>query len=93
MTMASFFSTWKSLLGILPELRKLKRFQSNFCLISEDLRNLGILDLVLVSVMSSYWMLQSGKLTAFTVSELFRDNQQWQIKPPTQITVRMKRNH
>ena len=47
--------------------------------VSKDWSKLGTLNLIWVSVMSSYWMLQSSKLTTFTVSELLGDTLQVRI--------------
>ena len=49
---------------------------SKFCPISGDWGELGIPNLVQKSLMKCFWMLQNGRVTAFTVSELSRENQQ-----------------
>ena len=49
---------------------------SEFCPISGDWGELGIPNLVQKSLMKCFWMLQNGRVTAFTVSELLRENQQ-----------------
>ena len=49
---------------------------SKFCPISGDWNELGIPNLVWMSLIKSYWLLQNARVTAFTVSELFRENQQ-----------------
>ena len=45
---------------------------------------LGIPNLGRMSLMKCYWMLQSTRITAFTVFELLRENTQWE---KGQITV------
>ena len=47
-----------------------------FCPISEDWDQLEIPNLTRTSLIKCYWMLQNARVTAFTVSELLRENQQ-----------------
>ena len=47
-----------------------------FCPISGDQGELGIPNLVRISPIKCYWMLKNARVTAFTVSELLRENQQ-----------------
>ena len=49
---------------------------SKLFLISEACRELGIPDLAWMFPIKSYYMLQNGRVTAFTISELLRENQQ-----------------
>ena len=44
--------------------------------ISGDWGNLGIPNLARVFLIRYYWILQNAKITAFTVSDLFREKQQ-----------------
>ena len=57
---------------------------SEFCPISKDWGQL----LIQMSLIKFYRMLQNFRVTAFTVSELLRENQQG-YPPPTQIAVKM----
>ena len=65
----SFIRDW-------PEIWKLEILPSEFCPISRDWGELEIPKLVRMSLMKFYWMLQNARVTAFTVSELLRKNQQ-----------------
>ena len=56
---------WKS--EILP---------SELCPISGDWGEQGIPNLARTSLIKCYWFLQNARVTAFTVSELLRENQQ-----------------
>ena len=56
--------------------RKLEIPQFGFCSISGDWGELGIPDLGKMSLRKCYWMLQNARATAFTVSEVLRENQQ-----------------
>ena len=60
-----------------PEIRKLEILLSEFCPISGDWDKLGIPNLVQTSLIKCCWFLQNARVTAFTVSELLRENQQW----------------
>ena len=51
--------------------------------ISGDWEKVGIPNMVPMSVIKCYWMLQNARITAFTVSELLGENQQ--ETPLTQI--------
>ena len=59
-----------------PEIRKPEIFPSKFCPISRDWEELGNPNLPRMFAITCYWMLQNARLTAFTVSELLRENQQ-----------------
>ena len=59
-----------------PEIRKPEIFPSKFCPISRDWEELGKPNLPRMFAITCYWMLQNARLTAFTVSELLRENQQ-----------------
>ena len=58
-----------------PEIRKSKIPQSEFCPISRGWSELGIPNLARMSLIKSYWILQNARVTAFTISELLRENQ------------------
>ena len=63
---------------------------SEFCPISGDLSELGKPNLAWSSLIKCYWILQNARVTAFTVSELLRENQQWVKLPPSpQIKVKI----
>ena len=83
----SFIRDW-------PEIRKSEISASEFCPISGDWVELWIPNLVRMSLIEFYWMLQNCRVTAFTVFELLRENQlgwgDFQPPPPpprTQIRV------
>ena len=59
-----------------PEIRKPEIFPFKCCPISRDWEELGNPNLPRMFVITCYWMLQNARLTAFTVSELLRENQQ-----------------
>ena len=65
----SFIREW-------PEIRKSEIPPSEFCPISGDWGGLGIPNLARMSLIKCYGMLQNVRVTAFTVSELLRVNQQ-----------------
>ena len=65
----SFIRNW-------PEVQKSEIPPSEFCLISEDWGKLDIPNLARMSLIKCYWMLQNARVTALTVSELLRENQQ-----------------
>ena len=56
----------------LPVIQKSEIPLSEFCPISGDWDELGILNLAQMSLMKSYWMLQNARVTAFTFSELWK---------------------
>ena len=58
-----------------PEIRKSKIPPFEFCPISGDWDKLWIPNLVWVSLIERYWMLQNSRITAFTIFELLRENQ------------------
>ena len=64
----SFIRDW-------PEIRKSEIPPSEFCPVSGDWGELGIPNFARMSVITCYYMLQNGKVTTFTVSELLRENQ------------------
>ena len=53
-----------------------------FCSVSGDWGKLWKLNLQQVSLIECYWMLQNSRVTAFTVSELLRENQLGRVKLP-----------
>ena len=57
-----------------PEIWKSEIHPSEFRSISGDWGKLGIPNLLRMSLMKCYWMLQNARFTAFTVSELLREN-------------------
>ena len=57
-----------------PEIRKSEIPRSEFCPISGDWGELGISNLTWMSLIKCYWMLQNAMVTAFTISELLREN-------------------
>ena len=59
-----------------PEIWKSEIPQSEFCPISRDWGKLGIANLARMFLLKCYWMLQNARVTAFTISELLRENQQ-----------------
>ena len=71
----SFIRDWS-------EIRKLEIPPSEFCPISRDWGKLEIPNLARMSLMQCYWMLQNARVTAFTVSDLLRENQQGVKLPP-----------
>ena len=64
----SFIRDW-------PEIRKSEIPKSEFCAISGDWDKLWITNMMLMSLIECYWMLQNSRVTAFTVFELLRENQ------------------
>ena len=64
----SFIRTWR-------KIRKSEIPSSEFWPISEDRNQLEIPNFVRMSLLKSCWMLQNTRVTAFTVSELLRENQ------------------
>ena len=71
-----------------PATWKLKIPRSDFCSISGDWDELGIPNLERMSLIKCYWMLQNDRVTAFTVSELLRENQQGVKLPPLRLGLR-----
>ena len=65
----SFIRDW-------PEIWKSEIPPSELCPISGDWGKLGIPNIAQISLMNCYWVLQNARVTAFTVSELLRENQQ-----------------
>ena len=64
---------------------------SNFCSISVNCGELGIPNLARMSLIKSYWIiLQNARVTAFTISELLRENQQGDeiTVPPPKLGLR-----
>ena len=65
-----------------PKIWKSEILLSEFCPISGDRGELGIPKFGRMFLMTSYWMLQNCRVTAFTVSELIRENQQGSKNTP-----------
>ena len=67
-----------------PEIRKSEIPPSEFYPISGDWSKLGIPSLAQTSLMKWNWVLRNAMVTAFTVPELFKENQQegWEVKLP-----------
>ena len=80
----SFIRDW-------PEIRKSEISPSAFCPISGDWVKLLISNLAQMSLIKCYWMLQNARITAFTVFELLKENQQGEggvkLLPPIQIRI------
>ena len=64
----SFIRNW-------PEIRKSEIPPSEFCPISGDWGEIWIPNLVWMSLIECYWMLQNSRVTAFTVFEFLREIQ------------------
>ena len=60
-----------------PEIWKSEIPLSEFCPIPGEWGKLWIPYLAQTSLIKCYWMLQNTRVTAFTISELLRENQQW----------------
>ena len=65
----SFIRDW-------PEIWKSEIPPSEFYQISGEWGELGIPNLAQMFLIKCYWMMQNASVTAFTVSELLRENQQ-----------------
>ena len=65
----SFIRDW-------PEIRKSEIPLSEFCRISGDWGELGTSKLARMSLIKCYWMLQYTRVTAVTIPELFREDEQ-----------------
>ena len=63
----SFIKDW-------PEICKSEIHPSEFCPISRDWGELWIPNLARMSLIEYYWMLQNSMVTAFTIFELFSEN-------------------
>ena len=77
-----------------PEIEKFELPPSEFCPISGDWGKLEIANLAQISLMKCHWMLQNASVTAFSVSELLKENQQGEGEltpppPPHPITTRL----
>ena len=74
------------------EIRKSEIPRSEFCPISEDWDKLAMPNLLRMSLMKFYWMLQNARVIAFTVSELLRENKQggWGKITPSTTRLRLK---
>ena len=59
-----------------PEIQKSEISASEFYPISGDWSELGIPNLVQISVIKSYWLMQNARFIAFTISESLSENQQ-----------------
>ena len=84
----SFIRDW-------PEIRKSQISLSEFYPISGDWGELWILNLVRMSLIECYWMLQNSRVTAFTVFELLRENQlgSGSVKLPPLSQIRVNEIH
>ena len=58
-----------------PEIPKSQIPASEFCQISRDGGELWILNVIWMSLIECYWMLQNSRVTTFTVFELLREIQ------------------
>ena len=71
-----------------PEIWKSEQPPSEFCTISGDWDDSGLLNLTRMFLMKCYWKLHNTRGLAFTVCELLRENQQMYRKlPPPTITT------
>ena len=61
---------------------------SEFCYIPGDWRELEMLNLVQTSLIESYWMQENVRVTTFTVSKLFRKNQQGKFTLPLRLVLK-----
>ena len=74
-----------------PEIRKLEIHPLEFCSISGVWGKFEMSNLTRLFLIKCYWMLQNARVTAFTVSELLRENQQRvKLVPPLPIYIRVK---
>ena len=73
-----------------PEIQKLEISPSGFCQISADWGTLGTPNLMRMSLVKSYWLLQNARVTSYTVSKLLRKNQQVEKlpQPPPRLGLR-----
>ena len=76
----SFIRDW-------PKIRKSEIPSFQFSPIFGDRGKLGIPNLAWIPLIKYYWMLQNARITAFTVSDLLRENQQ-RVKLPTQTRIK-----
>ena len=76
----SFITTWE-------DIPKLELFSPEFCLISRDWDELRIPNLVGMFLLKYYWILYNARVTAFTIYELLRGNQQAGVKLPPLPTL------
>ena len=65
-----------------PEIRKLENLKK-FCPIFGDCEELRIPNVTLMFLIKCYWILQNE--TAFTISELLREKQEWRVKIPAHL--------
>ena len=70
-----------------PEIQK-SEIPSEFCYIPGDSRKLEILNLVQTSLIKSYWMQQNVRVATFTISKLFRKNQQGKFTLPLRLVLK-----
>ena len=79
----SFIRDWS-------EIGKSKILAPLICQISGDWGKTGIINLARMYLMKIYWMLQNDRVTAFTVSQLLRENQQGVKLPHSLFQIRVK---
>ena len=77
---SSFIRDW-------PEIQE-SEIPSEFCYIPGDWRELEMLNLVQTSLIESYWMQENVRVTTFTVSKLFRKNQQGKFTLPLRLVLK-----
>ena len=79
----SFIRDWS-------EIGKLKILAPLICQISGDWDKTGIINLARMYLMKIYWMQQNDRVTAFTISQLLRENQQGVKLPHSPFQIRVK---
>ena len=84
---------WQFFYKRLTEIRKSVIPPYGFCPISGDWDQLGIANLARMSLLKCYWMLQNARVTAFTLSELLRKNQQRLKLPPASAPNQIRVNN
>ena len=92
----SISSLVQQLWQLWPKTWKSEITRPEFCLKSGDCDELWIATLTRISLRACYWMIQNARVTANTVFELLRQNQQGEgvelpptLPPPTQIKVKI----
>ena len=84
----SYWSKFHVNISDSPEIRKSEKKPSKFCPISGDWGESRISSLARTSLIKCYWILKNARVTAFTVSELLRENQQrGKITPPPKVAT------
>ena len=79
----SFIREWS-------DIGKSKILAPLICQISGDWDKIGIINLARMYLMKIYWMLQNDRVTAFTLSQLLKENQQGVKLPHSPFQIRVK---